>query len=497
MTGRLADLFRLAWGFVYWNTRKTFYRIRLKSGRGRCPCQHPSDSGRAFETGCAAMLHWNNPGRFRRLCPLLKQTAPGGPWRCSVDRADVRPFWGRAFAFYGTVIVGAYLIATLTVFTFMRTVGYEVTYPGVLWPPAWKKVSAIRSELFIKKYQTSLEAGDMQAAVMALSTAYNLNPFNYAAGLQLARLWQVPQPGYSDNLYRQLLQTDGADAEVIAQSWFRALLTRGDFAGVETLASSRIIARPDTSAAWLNAFLFANRRTGNETARTSLESSATLPANARFLFTLADDLQVSVTPATARARLVRAVNEAHDGLSLMEVCRQLTTRGFGSDVLAKLEQRPRTLGTRDLIALRLDALASLKRTDTLRNDIDTLFGTSPGPVLVELLSAHLIRYPDPALFDRVAANVERTPPPLVTDNYQAYLSLFCAAAVNRNELRLHWVSAQIKTIIGGKFEALDFIGQNLIAPARKARIENYLPALQPLSLEMCYALLEHYYSPKS
>ena len=41
----LGDFRRLAWGLLYWNVRKSLFRIR--GAGGAAPCQHPSDSGRA------------------------------------------------------------------------------------------------------------------------------------------------------------------------------------------------------------------------------------------------------------------------------------------------------------------------------------------------------------------------------------------------------------------------------------------------------------------
>ena len=74
MTGWIADFFRLAWGLLYWNYRKSWFRLRR--GRARCPCQSPSDSGRALETVCEASLSWHKHANFRRVCPLLVDT-PG------------------------------------------------------------------------------------------------------------------------------------------------------------------------------------------------------------------------------------------------------------------------------------------------------------------------------------------------------------------------------------------------------------------------------------
>lgn len=437
------------------------------------------------------MIHWNEPARLRRLCPLLQQT-PSGAWRCSVDRRDVRPFWGRAAVFYGSSALILYLTATLAVFVFLRTIGYRVTYPGVLWPPAWSQFIGIRSELFLQKYEAASAAGDMQGALMSLSTAYSLTPQNHAAGYRLAQLWQVGQPGLSDQIYRRLLTDHPARADATAQTWFRALLARGDFAAIETLAGERIAADTERSGAWLNAFLVANRRTGDAAARQRLKAIPALPADARFLLTLREALAAPASRGDKRALLLKAVDEASSGLAFFHVCRELIARGYAQEALQWMDRRPGVLGMRDLLALRLDALAALGWTITLRSEVDNLLVETPGAILLEVLSAHLIRYPDATLRGKLFARLERDSPPVNGESYAAYLSLFCAAGAGRDTPRLDWVATKIKGILKTDFKSLDAVGAALLSAKSGARIENYLPALQPLPLEVSYALFDHY-----
>jgi hypothetical protein len=487
--GWITDFFRLAWSYLYWNARKSVYRRR--GAQGRCPCHHPSDSGRAWETACAAITHWNDPTRFQRVCPLLQRNAAGA-WRCTADRADVRPFWGRAAIFYGSAVLVTYLTAALAVFVFLRSVGYGVTFPGVLWPPAWEKFTAIRSEFFLKKYQASAQAGDMQAALMSLSTAYSLEPQNYSAGRQLARLWQINQPLYSNQVYRRLINDHPDQAEVTAQVWFRALLARGDFHGVETLAAERLVAAPERSAAWLNAFLFANRRTANAKLRTALSSNPALSATGRFLLALSEDLAARTDAVEIRTRLLTAAAGAGDSLSFYQVCRELIARGSPAEALEWMERRSGLLGARDLVPLRLDALAALGWASTLENEVRSLLASPPAPIMAELLSAHLIRYPDEAVRELVFTRVEESPFAADDAGYAAYLALFCAAGAGRDAPRVEWTANRIQTLLGNNFRGLSAVGASLLDGNRNSRIENYLPALQPLSLEVTYALFEHY-----
>lgn len=487
--GWISDLFRLVWSFLYWNARKTTYR--RGGAQGRCPCHHPSDSGRAWETACAAVTHWNNPARFQRVCPLLKQNASGA-WRCSADRADVRPFWGRAAIFYGSTLLALYLAATLSVFVFLRSVGYAVTYPGVLWPPAWEKFTAIRSDFFLTKYQTSAKSGDMQAALMALSTAYNLDPQNYAAGRRLASLWQVNQPLYSNQIYARLLTDHPAEAETTAQVWFRALLARGDFKGIEALASDRILASPATSGAWLNAFLVANRRTAATDPRTRLLGSPALTPTGRLLITLTGNLAATPSRAEQQSLLRNAAAAAGDGLAFYHVCREFIARGFAQDALDWMDRRSGLLGMRDVLPLRLDALASLGWNTTLRSEAAGLLIEAPAPIVIELLAAHLIRHPDAELRAMLFTRVEQSPPTPDEAGFRAYFALFCTAGAGRDEPRLRWTATRVNQLLGDEFRGLDAIGGAFLDTKRTHHLSNYLPALQPLGLDVTYALFDHY-----
>ncbi|HEY9247709.1 MAG TPA: hypothetical protein VIO38_01180, partial [Rariglobus sp.] len=195
----------------------------------------------------------------------------------------------------------------------------------------------------------------------------------------------------------------------------------------------------------------------------------------------------------ARARLLRAAVEAGDSLSFYHVCRELIARGFAQDALTWIDRRDELLGKRDVISLRLDALAALSWVTTRRSEVESLLVTSPDPVIIELLCAHLIRYPDETVRALVFERLDRTPLPADKGaSYPAYLALFCAAGAGRDRNRLQWSSDRIKELIHGEFRGLDVIGKGLLDGNRSLHIENVLPALQPLSLEVSYALFEHY-----
>ena len=164
--GWLTDIFRICWGFFYWNSRKSVYR--WSGRRGVCPCQNSSDSGRAGQTGCDAALNFDKPIRFRTVCPLLQPTVEG-TLMCSVDSADVRPFWGRVIASSVMSAALIYAAMVLAVFGFMRQVGYPVTVEMIGWPPNWSEINQAKSRYFLQNAQNAYEKGELSETVMSLT----------------------------------------------------------------------------------------------------------------------------------------------------------------------------------------------------------------------------------------------------------------------------------------------------------------------------------------
>ena len=488
--GWVTDFFRLIGGFLFWNARKTLYRLR--GMRGPCPCQHPSDSGGAWETRCDAIVHWRRAARFRRVCPLLLKD-PEGRWRCSVNAADVRALWGRVFVFYGGGLAILYLVSTLTVFVALRTAGYQVTYAGVVWPPAWGKFDAVKSEFFYAKFQRAYAVQDIREALLDLSIAYDLNPQNYDAGFQLAQLSQMGQPALANRVYVRLLATHPARAEQTAQAFFHALLARGDFKAVQALAHNRILCAPDSSYVWLNAFLFANQRTGDAEALSLLIEevrTGQFPADARTVLTLVAALR-TIAPEDAR-RLLTGAGHGVTGYAFYFICRQLIARGFSEAALDLLDQPNTGLNVGDCTSLRLGALAAQGRTATLNREVDFLLSPPLTDPVVELLGTHLIRWPDAGLFEKLSNRLKQSSLTSDQEGYTAYLVFFCAAGVGKSESDLAWSATRLRQILGARLVSLDATGKFFLGRKTAGYFENYLSALQPLPLETIYALLDHY-----
>jgi hypothetical protein len=91
------------------------------------------------------------------VCPILKK-APDGRWVCSVDTADVRPFWGRAAAWFGGAAIVLFVAGTILAFGYLRIVGYPVRLGSVAWPPSWHEVREARASYLFQKAELSLHA---------------------------------------------------------------------------------------------------------------------------------------------------------------------------------------------------------------------------------------------------------------------------------------------------------------------------------------------------
>jgi hypothetical protein len=483
MPGWLADFFRFCWGFFYWNARKTVFRWR----GGRCPCQNPSDSGRALETTCDACLHWRQPARFRRVCPLLL-TTPNG-LRCSANTKDVRPFWGRAAGFYSGALVVSCLAAVLVVFAFLRGIGYPVRFMAVAWPPAWPGIRTARGEYFFEQARHALATNQTKEALLALSYAYELDPRNYQAGLSLAKLWQARLPEGSDQVYARLLHDDTAQSTLIAGEWYRAILARGDFPKIVQVVPVLLARDAADAPVWIHALFFATRRLGDaKPLRKLLAEGPSLAPSLRRL------VEIELLIETGR------VSDAHEALRHLSVdtfypayyqISGLTALGLPDEALAALNLNARLLSRQDGFALRLAAFAAKGWPSLVHNEVDLVLSAPTNDSSVELLCAQFIRHPDPELLTALFDKLRREPLPPTIGSFQATAALFCAAGVNADWPHLEVAHQMLKQLSGSNFIALDLLGSFFHGQSAQ-QLGNVLPILQPMSLDVTYALFEHY-----
>ena len=486
--GWITDFLRSAWGLFYWNLRKSAYRASKR--RGRCPCQNPSDSGKAGETMCEAALHYNQPRRFRAVCPLLKLN-DRDQLRCSVDAPDVKSYWWRFFAFYSFLVVGAYASVVLGVFGFMRQVGYPVSIKQIALPSGWQEIDKVRSEFFLQKAQTAYSIGDVNEAVLSLSLAYDFDPANYDAGLLLATLWQTGRPDVSNHLYRRLLTEHPDRRPQTAQAWLRALLPRGDFETIEVLALQALRYDPSFAPAWIHAFLYSNERTRNaEMLARALDTPEALPPGVAQILQL--EAEVRARPIEiARTRLAeRPPNATPTFVAYYQVRRliELDDVARGLELLGIVGSQ---LSDRDRIHLQLQAYARSGYRRLHVNLFEQILSLPVSPVQIELLSAHLIEHPDAELYERFVGRVDPMKLTEPTQQQAALMSMFCAAGVHRDEARLEHYANILRQITGSEYAALSLAARMFLDPANM-RFDSIFSALQPLSLDLTYSLLERF-----
>ena len=490
VTGWLADLFRCAWGLFYWNLRKTHFR--MNRGHVPCPCQNPSDSGRAMETACDASLSWNRTARFVRICPLLKRNT-AGQLRCSVNTAEVRPFWGRAFGYFVGATAGIYLLGALLTLGGLRVVGYPINFRQVAWPGAWSEFHQVQSRYFAAKATRAFAEKNVSEALVALSLAYQLDPQNYTTGSTLARRWQSGQPILSDRVYNRLmLEHPSRRGETLA-AWYQALLIRGDFKAIIPLVCDAIKNDPARVNAWLYALFFALHREPDGAVWSRLANDSTLPDELKSLWAL-ERLTETSPRAAAHDALLTSSNGALPYLAYYRPQR-LIELGFANDALELLgKSEVRARRGDEVIGLRLEAYAALGWTSVARSEMEALLGAAtPSAGTVELLCAHLVRHPNRELLATLLTALRRGPLPAVSQNYSAYTALLCATGASGDFEGFHEALAAARKITGGDFKALSVVETFFRETKNDVRVETYLPALQPLSLDVTYAMLERYY----
>lgn len=446
-----------------------------------------------METRCDPSLMLQQPARFRHVCPLLK-AGPDGRWRCSVDTPEVRPFWGRAFATFGLALLLIYLTGTLAAWALLRSRGYPIAYAEVTWPPAWSRFHLVQSRFFASKANRALAKNDVQEALMSLSVAYQLDRQNYALGRLFAQLTQAAQPALSDRVYAQLAHDHAERRPETFAAWYEALLWRADFGSIKALAREALTSDTNRSSAWLNALLFALRREPDEVLVKEL-ASAKESAVANAVFSL--ELQTRGPASVARAALLSAPPQgAPEYLSYYRP-KRLIELGFGQDALAMLDRSTAALPARDQLLLHLEAYTALGWRSLIRNDVEALIGRPFNAVGAELLASYLIRHPDEELLRLAFDAFKALPLTQEETTYRTWTSWLCAAGANRDFGRFREAAEQMKKISGADYRALKQVEAFFRGESASARIESYLPAMQPIPIEITYALLERYYQPRA
>lgn len=407
-SGWSADALRFVHAAFYWNARKWLFRRR--GATGRCPCQNPSDEPKLGPVRCDVVLLWDQPGRFRPLCPLLVQTSEG--WRCSVAASDVRPFWGRAFGFGLAGFALAYLVATLGLFAFFRWGNdLPVRMVDLAWPGHWHRVRLAQSQRLFAHAIGAFQRGRLHEAFLALSSARERNPGNYEASVLIGQVTMF-QGSYSfaDGVFEQLRREQPAHAFRTSVVYHDTLLMLQRYEQLAAHALARAGDDPGHAALWVQSLLFA-LRTGDFAPRFAAEHRAAIDAlspHAQLLIAAETELAGGFG-AAALARLSRPFSGPLNP-SYMEVqVERVATLGAVDTAQALLDAYGPLLGEfrHALAQFRLD----LRRGDesgaaaTFRHVLAVASTSEQWNFVV----AALVDQPHPLFYSRLSAHLQSRP----------------------------------------------------------------------------------------
>ncbi len=434
-------------------------------------------------------MHWHEAARFRRVCPLLVQTPQG--WRCAAHTADVRPFWGRAAASYGGTIGAHYPTGAHAVFNFLRVVGYPVNIFQVCWPPSWSEVARARGWYFTEQARLAFAANRTGEALLYLSNAYEFDPSNYAAGLTLAKTLQSGQPVPSNRIYERLYREHTALREETAQEWFRAMLARGDFTGVQELARDRLLHGTPHASVWMRALVFATRQLHRDDLLRALRDAGDPAITAWRPLLETEILFQAGRTAEARATLDRADWRGVPAYGAFYQVDQLIAQGDAFAALDRLGKVAPDLDPETRVALGLAAFARQNLGRPYQQQVDQLLNPRLSPAVLKVFAVQLIRHPDPALLDRLYAKLQAEPVAFSTDNAGVYFALLCAAGVQGDWTKFSALGHRISAESGMSASFLVTLENFFHGRTNSDRATSILPLL-PLPLEVTYAMIERY-----
>lgn len=487
MTGWIGDFFRFWWALFYWNTRKTWFRLR-GAHRDDCPCQTYSDSGLALQSRCEAVMHWVKPARFRRVCPLLTETPEG--WRCGVSAETVRPFWGRAVLYVTGALLILYLAGTGVLYGFLRAAKYDTSYLTLVWPPRWGELRIAQERLYATRAQQALVAGNYQEAILSLEMVTQLNPRNYAAGLALAGLSQVAaQPYVSEHIYERLMHDVPEQRLQTAQIWFRTLLARAAYNKIKPLATTMLNEDPAQRGAWLHALLFSARQTRDSACLGQvLQEHPHLPDWCTELIGIEQQLLQNHLDL-ALPRLMRVNRQpAATYIPYYQVDR-LLLHGRFDQANSLLNAYGSRLQPDEAAFLRLRIYHAKGWVTLIAPEFETLLQYPMTPRVAAQFCTYLVNQPEPRLlagyFDKFATEG----PPLNSDSIALYQATYLAAALAGDQDRADRIITQIMKFTASDARVLRGLVELLKAKVPDPRLPRILPLI-PLPTEVIYAILD-------
>ncbi len=365
------DWARLFAGALGLNLRKTIWVLRGRAGPA--PCQGESDSGRAGEAVCEASAGWTERRRFRRICPHLVRQAEGR-WRCSVDAKRVRPFWGRALAWWGGTLAALWVLGTVPVWAVLWKTGVRVSYRQVVWPGAWKDTARARSQAYLARAERAMAAKQFAETLLCLQSALRSDPQNFTAQLYLANFawWQGDYPMAKARL--DTILRDFPDQRiVVARAWLPRLVAQGDTGALKLLASDMLAGDGAAPGPWAHALIFAARQTGDPAVLLrAMQRPGLPPAFGPVLAANAAGISGRVEEARKRLAELRPDGEQAAFVAYQQLD-GLLEFGAPQSALAQLDHGQPVLDAAQLLFFRLRAYAQLGWSGTSLQTVQDSF----------------------------------------------------------------------------------------------------------------------------
>lgn len=479
----LGDAGRGLIGLLYWNARKEVHRRT-----GRASCQNQSDDPVPGRVRCDAVLHWNNPGRFRVICPLLVATPDG--WRCSASPDRIRPFWARAGGLLAALILAAYLGGTLIVFAALRLVGdAPVGWGQVVWPGGWREIPRVQSEHLFRQAIAAFREGRLEPAHLALEAAQRRDPTNYEAALLLAQITMFQGSFlFADQLFAGLQAAHPAHRLRTAVTYHDTLLGLDRMPTLARTCVELAQADPERAAVWMRSALLAVHALSPEEAADLagylVTKSPRLAPHAQLLLQAELDLQAGNRIA-ALSRLRVPFPGPYNPYYIAHQIERLAGLGAPRDAQQMLDQLGPVLGEFD--HLRLQVIVSGAAGDDWgrRSAFAALLRLPPGPAQAERLAGLLITHPD-AAFCREFGQRVRADPALAARFDPATLWVTAVACEEPTEASA-WRARAREAGMGElpEFTAIDFSRRNVLRPDTALYLINTLS----LPREVILALL--------
>jgi hypothetical protein len=134
----------------------------------------------------------------------------------------------------------------------LRQVGYpDLNYSDLAWPGHWPRVRTKQAEYFRRLGWEAWRQQDYAQALVALSSARQIEPADYQTALFLATLWSsAGNVAYGDILFEQLLAEFPGNADRTRVVYHDQLLAAQRLRPVAELALERRLAAAGNGAAW-------------------------------------------------------------------------------------------------------------------------------------------------------------------------------------------------------------------------------------------------------